>query len=553
MKAVERTSDSRRKGACCRSASWACARRATRSLTNSLPSDASSAGARARALLAGTPPRAIAEAINQLGILHEDGLIVCDASEKTKDKSDRGEHDDDGIRSFVVAKRLYGRARVWGTNARRTTLVFCALRRANTPRRCGALPRRRARARRRGRRAQPRSLLRDGRGRGEGPEGSRAFVRGGGGEGARGRRSARVRRHASRRATRHARGRRPPGSSGAASLRRRLAAKENETARLAKDLGEAKAETTRLKGKIAELKVRNADLEKTKARKAEGSMPSAIPSGFDATAKEKAGFGIGRDPGSAIERPREFTRSTSLMSDRTTHSNYSAYSGLSERLRAGRERAAAEGAAGPARARLAGRDPERLGAKGSTGSSTAGGSSSAARWSDGGAARLAAQKRASRKSVKSLRSGASGFAGVFGMLSGATRGGSGSSVPPRGRRRRRGGPRADEGARARDVRAETRDGGGAFQGGDARGDVLDALRVAQSHVRGRICSSRSCSRASTSTRTSEAVAKGLHPIKLERVAGVAVGDAGVFRDGAKRKKEEHALSLAPATRGRREG
>ena len=45
-----------------------------------------------------------------------------------------------------------------------------------------------------------------------------------------------------------------------------------------------------------------------------------------------------------------------------------------------------------------------------------------------------------------------------------------------------------------------------------------------------------------------AVAKGLHPIKLERVAGVAVGDAGVFRDGAKRKKEEHALSLAPATR-----
>ena len=38
------------------------------------------------------------------------------------------------------------------------------------------------------------------------------------------------------------------------------------------------------------------------------------------------------------------------------------------------------------------------------------------------------------------------------------------------------------------------------------------------------------------------------PDVLERVAGVAVGDAGVFRDGAKRKKEEHALSLAPATR-----
>ena len=42
-----------------------------------------------------------------------------------------------------------------------------------------------------------------------------------------------------------------------------------------------------------------------------------------------------------------------------------------------------------------------------------------------------------------------------------------------------------------------------------------------------------------------AVAKDLHPIKLERVAGVAVGTAGVFRDGATGKND--ALALAPAT------
>lgn len=238
------------------------------------------------------------------------------------------------------------------------------------------------------------------------------------------------------------------------------------------------------------------------------------------------------------------------MSDRTTHSNYSAYSGLSgvsarDAGEGGAEEAAGPGSRATLRPHLAGRDSERLGAKGS-GSSTAGGSSTAARSRDGGgAARLAAQRRASRSSLAGGR-GASGFAGVFGMLSGATRGGSG--------------------------------GGSVAGGGDAAADrelmkaharEMSALKHEMEEVRFKaetheeMSSTLSALLKATYARNLQleellesvgldandpAVAKDLHPIKLERVAGVAVGDAGVFRDGAKRKKEEHALSLAPATR-----
>ena len=500
--------------------------------------------ARARALLASAAAAGDAEAINQLGILHEDGLIVCDASEKTKDKSDRGEHDDDGIRSFVVAKRLYARAARLGHERATNNLGFLC---ASAGEHAEAAAHFRAAA-----------LV---HGDADAAHNLGHFYETGVGvekdlrEAARLYAEAAAKGHESARdaATRLAADAtreddEPPGSSGAASLRRRLAAKENETARLAKDLGEAKAETTRLKGKIAELKVRNADLEKTKARKAEGSMPSAIPSGFDATAKEKAGFGIGRDPGSAIERPREFTRSTSLMSDRTTHSNYSAYSGLSGVSARDANEAAAEEAAGPgSRARLAGRDPERLGAKGS-GSSTAGGSSSAARSPDrGDAARLAAQKRASRKSVKSLRSGASGFAGVFGMLSGATRGGSGGGSLLAG-----GGDAAADRelmkAHAREMSALKHEMEEVRFKAETHEEMSSTLSALLKATYARNLQLEELLESVGLDPNDEAVAKGLHPIKLERVAGVAVGDAGVFRDGAKRKKEEHALSLAPATR-----
>ena len=500
--------------------------------------------ARARALLASAAAAGDAEAINQLGILHEDGLIVCDASEKTKDKSDRGEHDDDGIRSFVVAKRLYARAARLGHERATNNLGFLC---ASAGEHAEAAAHFRAAA-----------LV---HGDADAAHNLGHFYETGVGvekdlrEAARLYAEAAAKGHESARdaATRLAADAtreddEPPGSSGAASLRRRLAAKENETARLAKDLGEAKAETTRLKGKIAELKVRNADLEKTKARKAEGSMPSAIPSGFDATAKEKAGFGIGRDPGSAIERPREFTRSTSLMSDRTTHSNYSAYSGLSGVSARDANEAAAEEAAGPgSRARLAGRDPERLGAKGS-GSSTAGGSSSAARSRDrGDAARLAAQKRASRKSVKSLRSGASGFAGVFGMLSGATRGGSGGGTLLAG-----GGDAAADRelmkAHAREMSALKHEMEEVRFKAETHEEMSSTLSALLKATYARNLQLEELLESVGLDPNDEAVAKGLHPIKLERVAGVAVGDAGVFRDGAKRKKEEHALSLAPATR-----
>lgn len=236
------------------------------------------------------------------------------------------------------------------------------------------------------------------------------------------------------------------------------------------------------------------------------------------------------------------------MSDRTTHSNYSAYSGLSGVSARDANEAAAEEAAGPgSRARLAGRDPERLGAKGS-GSSTAGGSSSAARSRDrGDAARLAAQKRASRKSVKSLRSGASGFAGVFGMLSGATRGGSGGGSLLAG-----GGDAAADRelmkAHAREMSALKHEMEEVRFKAETHEEMSSTLSALLKATYARNLQLEELLESVGLDPNDEAVAKGLHPIKLERVAGVAVGDAGVFRDGAKRKKEEHALSLAPATR-----
>ena len=233
----------------------------------------------------------------------------------------------------------------------------------------------------------------------------------------------------------------PPGSSGAASLRRRLAAKENETARLAKDLGEAKAETTRLKTKAAELKKTLAGLEKKEKRaprrRAHVANANFLNTGFVPEFKagaEPTGTGTLKgdaSPGgtSAAVKP-EFTRSTSLMSDRTTHSNYSAYSGLSgvSAGDAGVDDAAARASLRP---HLGATRPAGAASGPVSGSSTPGGSSgsgpSAKRSRNGGdAARLAAQRRASL-TVKSSPSGlgrtakSSGFAGVFACSNPAAR------------------------------------------------------------------------------------------------------------------------------------
>ena len=349
----------------------------------------------------------------------------------------------------------------------------------------------------------------------------------------------------------------PPESSGAASLRRRLAAKENETARLAKDLGEAKAETTRLKGKIAELKLSVAEMEKAKARaeKAASGGGFARAGGFPAGARETsaAAAGASGSPGGAEKTAEktaawkpEFARSTSLRSDRTTHSNYSAYSGLSgvsAREAAGDPSGAAREGSG---------EPFAKGSHQNSGSSTPGGSSSAGggagprakRSRNGGdAARLAAQRRASLRD-KGLGSGKSGFAGVFGMLSGAGRSaGGGSSVAG-------GGDKAVDRdimkAHARDVTALKHE--------------LESVRF-QAEVHEEMSSSLSTLLKSTYARNLQledllksvgldaddpAVAKDLHPIKLDHVAGITVGDVGVFRDGAPGKND--ALSLAPAAR-----
>ena len=505
---------------------------------------------RARALLASAAAAGDAEAINQLGILHEDGLIVSIVSKpphsiggsdgSEKQNRDKSEHESSLTReaheATDVAKRLYARAARLGHERATNNLGFLC---ASAGEHAEAAAHFRAAALVHGDADAAHNLghfYETGVGvEKDAKEAARLYAE----AAAKGHESARdAATRLAAEATRE--DDEPPGSSGAASLRRRLAAKENETARLAKDLGEAKAETTRLKGKIAELKVRNADLEKAKAKATHASSDAA-------TAKNA--FGV-RDP-SATERPREFTRSTSLMSDRTTHSNYSAYSGLSgvsarDAGEGGAEEAAGPGSRATLRPHLAGRDPERLGAKGS-GSSTAGGSSSAARSRDGGgAARLAAQRRASRSSVAGVRSGASGFAGVFGMLSGATRGGSGGGSVAGG-----GDAAADRElmkAHAREMSALKHEMEDVRFKAETHEEMSSTLSALLKATYARNLQLEELLESVGLDANDPAVAKGLHPIKLERVAGVAVGDAGVFRDGAKRKKEEHALSLAPATR-----
>jgi TPR repeat protein len=503
---------------------------------------------RARALLASAAAAGDAEAINQLGILHEDGLIVSIVSKPPHsiggsdgcENRDKSEHESSLTReareATDVAKRLYARAARLGHERATNNLGFLC---ASAGEHAEAAAHFRAAALVHGDADAAHNLghfYETGVGvEKDAKEAARLYAE----AAAKGHESARdAATRLAAEATRE--DDEPPGSSGAASLRRRLAAKENETARLAKDLGEAKAETTRLKGKIAELKARNADLEKAKAKATHASSDAA-------TAKNA--FGV-RDP-SATERPREFTRSTSLMSDRTTHSNYSAYSGLSgvsarDAGEGGAEEAAGPGSRATLRPHLAGRDSERLGAKGS-GSSTAGGSSSAARSRDGGgAARLAAQRRASRSSAAGVRSGASGFAGVFGMLSGATRGGSGGGSVAGG-----GDAAADRElmkAHAREMSALKHEMEDVRFKAETHEEMSSTLSALLKATYARNLQLEELLESVGLDANDPAVAKGLHPIKLERVAGVAVGDAGVFRDGAKRKKEEHALSLAPATR-----
>jgi TPR repeat protein len=439
---------------------------------------------RARALLASAAAAGDAEAINQLGILHEDGLIVSIVSKPPHsiggsdgcENRDKSEHESSLTReareATDVAKRLYARAARLGHERATNNLGFLC---ASAGEHAEAAAHFRAAALVHGDADAAHNLghfYETGVGvEKDAKEAARLYAE----AAAKGHESARdAATRLAAEATRE--DDEPPGSSGAASLRRRLAAKENETARLAKDLGEAKAETTRLKGKIAELKARNADLEKAKAKATHASSDAA-------TAKNA--FGV-RDP-SATERPREFTRSTSLMSDRTTHSNYSAYSGLSGVS----ARDAGEGGGGGGGGTRVARDAtpaprgKRLGKAGREGFRVVHGRRLVQRRAQSRRGGCRAARRAEARFAFVSRGRPIRRVGLRRRVRHAQRrdpGRLGRRVR-RGRRRRRGGPRADEGARARDVRAEARDGGCAFQGGDARGDVLDALRAAQSHVR----------------------------------------------------------------------
>ena len=96
---------------------------------------------KALALFAAAAAAGDAEAINQLGIMHEDGLVV-----------DHSVVDHTGHTGLSEARRLYARAARLGHD-RATNNLGCVRGGGRARRGGAALPRRRARARRRGRRA----------------------------------------------------------------------------------------------------------------------------------------------------------------------------------------------------------------------------------------------------------------------------------------------------------------------------------------------------------------------------------------------------------------
>lgn len=510
---------------------------------------------KALALFASAAAAGDAEAINQLGIMHEDGLVA--------DEDNGVGHDKEVSRGLSEARRLYARAAALGHDRATNNLGFA----------CAAA----------GEHAEAARHFRSAalvHGDADAAHNLGNFYETGVGVEKDVREAARLYAEAAAKgheAARDAATRlaaeatreddEPPGSSGAASLRRRLAAKENETARLAKDLGEAKAETTRLKTKAAELKKTLAGFEKKEKARAEkekahvagapflntGFVPEFKAQNADNTGARNQGDA---SPGGTKEAVKpEFTRSTSLMSDRTTHSNYSAYSGLSG-VSAGD---AGETSDAAARASLRLNAPTgrpHLGAASGpvSGSSTPGGSSgsgpSAKRSRNGGdAARLAAQRRASL-TVKSSPAGlgrtakSSGFASVFGMLkSGGSNVGGSSSV--NGGASDKTADRELMKAHAREMTALKHELEGVCFKAEVHEEMSKSLSSLLKATYARNLQLEDLLKSVGLDADDPAVAKDLHPIKLDNVAGVAVGTAGVFRDGATGKND--ALVLAPAT------
>ena len=486
-----------------------------------------------------------AEAINQLGIMHEDGLVL--------DEDNGVGHDKEVSRGLSEARRLYARAAALGHDRATNNLGFA----------CAAAGEHALAARH----FRSAALV---HGDADAAHNLGNFYETGVGVEKDVREAARLYAEAAsmgHEAARDAATRlaaeatreddEPPGSSGAASLRRRLAAKENETARLAKDLGEAKAETTRLKTKAAELKKTLAGFEKKEKARAEKEKAHVANAGFlnpGFVPEFKQGDA---SPGATKETVKpEFTRSTSLMSDRTTHSNYSAYSGLSG---VSAENLPGETSDAAARASLRLNAPTgrpHLGAASGpvSGSSTPGGSSgsgpSAKRSRNGGdAARLAAQRRASL-TVKSSPAGlgrtakSSGFAGVFGMLkSGGSNVGGSSSV--NGGASDKTADRELMKAHARELTALKHELEGVCFKAEVHEEMSKSLSSLLKATYARNLQLEDLLKSVGLDADDPAVAKDLHPIKLDNVAGVAVGTAGVFRDGAAGKND--ALVLAPAT------
>ena len=341
-------------------------------------------------------------------------------------------------------------------------------------------------------------------------------------------------------------------NTSAASLRRQLQSKENETARLALDLGESKAETARLKGKVKDLKLEMQGLVKSveaaKKRETEfGTSSRGSPAGGfsgtfgtlgNATGTHSAAPGV-TGPSTSTSAPPvpllkpEFTRSTSLMSNRSTHSNYSAYSGLS-----GVSKDDDEGKTVPVQTTNV--------SQANSGTSTQSTGPGAAKRSRGlsDASRLAATKRLNEKSKSKSKIGSVFGMSMFGAAKGTDGNANGSANLSNGE--------ADKElakAHARELNSLKHELEQLGFKAEVHEEMATTLSTLLKSTYARNLQLEELLKSVGLDADDPAVAKDLHPIRVEEIAGVSLGKAGSFRETPGERDEGGADGLAlPAPR-----
>ena len=327
------------------------------------------------------------------------------------------------------------------------------------------------------------------------------------------------------------------GVSADSGHRRRLREKETEIARLALDLQTSRNETAALDELVSDLKREVGSLQKF-AEAGKQETPRASQGGFTGTFSSLGGnsappnepgssdantagsqrdppTGPLRDPSVLVSLRPEFTRSTSLMSNKSGHSNYSAYSGLS-----GVSAAEDFGVGGSIPGKKSLRPDFQSRGNSECSSPSRGPLSKRSR---GSLASEASRIQAKRRDAAQTKRGRG--ASIFGMFSSASRksGSGGASFDS---------TETDKTlakAHAREMHAlklEMQDMG--FKA-EVHEEMAEALSTLLKSTYARNLQLETLLKSVGLDADDPAVGKDLHPIRVDTVAGIALGDAGVFR------------------------